>query len=527
MVQKYMGEQGTYYRRHYCTIAICCPSRVSLLTGKHAHNTNVTDVSPPYGGYPKFISQGLNDEYLPVWLQEAGYNTYYTGKLMNAHSTSNYDNPFPKGWTAHDFLIDPGTYKYWNATFQRNTSPPTSFPNEYNTDLVADRALAFLTDAHAASRPFFLGIAPIGPHADTLYPAGATTPIFTIPKPATRHAAAFPNASVPRSPNFNPAAPSLANWIAALPPLNASETAFADAWFRARLQALQAVDELVGRVVERLEELGVGDETFVFYTSDNGFHVGQHRLQPGKSCPVEEDVNVPFFVRGPGVARGEVVERVTTHTDVAPTLFELAGVPLRADFDGEPIPVVAGRGGADGGRREHVNVEYWGPALIGEGMYSPSIAEAADGAYGNNTYKALRIVGESYSFFYTIWCSNEHELYDMESDPGQMHNLLANGTQQPSGLFLGRPVQQLQPRLDALLMVLKSCKSDSCRLPWDSLHPNGTVSVLSDAMNPKYDAFYARQPKIEFSRCEFGYILDAEGPQNVEPYRNGGQENTM
>ncbi|KAL1620837.1 hypothetical protein SLS56_009448 [Neofusicoccum ribis] len=375
-------------------------------------------------------------------------------------------------------LIDPGTYKYWNATFQRNTSPPTSFPDEYNTDLVTSRALAFLDDAHAASRPFFLGIAPIGPHADTLYAAGATTPVFTIPKPATRHAASFPNASVPRTPNFNPAAPSLANWIAALPPLNASETAFADAWFRARVQALQAVDELVGRVVERLEELEVGDETYVFYTSDNGFHVGQHRLQPGKSCPVEEDVNVPFFVRGPGVARGAVVERVTTHTDVAPTLLELAGVPLRADFDGEPIPVVAGRG-----------------------------------AYGNNTYKALRIVGESYSFFYTL------TMY--QSDPGQMHNLLANGTQQPSGLFLGRPVQQLQPRLDALLMVLKSCKSDSCRLPWDSLHPNGTVSVLSDAMNPKYDTFYTRQPKIEFSRCEFGYILDAEGPQNVEPYRVG------
>ena len=52
------------------------------------------------GGYPKFIYEGLNDKYLPVWLQEAGYNTYYTGKLFNAHSTTNYNNPYAGGWNA-------------------------------------------------------------------------------------------------------------------------------------------------------------------------------------------------------------------------------------------------------------------------------------------------------------------------------------------------------------------------------------------------------------------------------------------
>jgi N-acetylglucosamine-6-sulfatase len=115
-VRKRMGEEGTFFSKHYCTVALCCPSRVSLLTGKMAHNTNVTDIAPPYGiyssreyisihflthnvgGYPKFITQGLNDNYLPVWLQDAGYNTYYTGKLMNAHSIATYNKPFPRGW---------------------------------------------------------------------------------------------------------------------------------------------------------------------------------------------------------------------------------------------------------------------------------------------------------------------------------------------------------------------------------------------------------------------------------------------
>ena len=98
-VKQHLIERGTSFSRHYCTTAVCCPSRVTLWTGQAAHNTNVTDVNPPYGGYPKFISQGYNDNYLPVWLQKAGYNTYYTGKLFNVHTVENYHSPFPAGFT--------------------------------------------------------------------------------------------------------------------------------------------------------------------------------------------------------------------------------------------------------------------------------------------------------------------------------------------------------------------------------------------------------------------------------------------
>ena len=97
-VREHFIEEGTTYSNHFCTVALCCPSRVSFLTGKAAHNTNITDVGPPYGGYPKFVKDGWNDKYLPVWLQGAGYNTYYTGKLMNGHSTRSYNQPFPKAW---------------------------------------------------------------------------------------------------------------------------------------------------------------------------------------------------------------------------------------------------------------------------------------------------------------------------------------------------------------------------------------------------------------------------------------------
>lgn len=112
-VQKHFRDEGLTFKQHHATIAICCPSRVSLWTGKAAHNTNVTDVKTPYGGYPKFIDQGWNEKWLPLWLQNEGYQNYYVGKLMNAHNTTNYNSPYPSGfngteckWAKLDIWMD-------------------------------------------------------------------------------------------------------------------------------------------------------------------------------------------------------------------------------------------------------------------------------------------------------------------------------------------------------------------------------------------------------------------------------------
>lgn len=119
-------------------------------------------------------------------------------------------------------------------------------------------------------------------------------------------------------------------------------------------------------LVSRLEESGQLDNTYIIYTSDNGFHIGQHRLPPGKTCGFEEDIRVPLFIRGPGVPEGYVQDSVTTHIDLAPTIFNLAGIPPRADFDGTAIPVTPDFGGT---RHEHVTVEFWGRAVM-EGIHS-------------------------------------------------------------------------------------------------------------------------------------------------------------
>ncbi|KAI1351769.1 Arylsulphatase [Xylaria sp. FL0043] len=507
-VKKHLIEKGTSFNKHYCTTAICCPSRVTLWTGKAAHNTNVTDVSPPYGGYPKFVARGFNRDYFPVWLQQAGYNTYYTGKLFNAHTILNYDKPYPGGFTGSDFLLDPYTYDYLNSTFQRNEEKPRSYEGKYSTDVLAEKTYGFLDDAvrDLHNSPFFITAAPVGPHSNVVYSLKEQKARFSEPISANRHQHLFKDVKVPRTANFNPDQPSGANWLLDLPQQNQSNVDYNDHFYRQRLRALQAVDELVDGLVARLKAYGILDNTYFVFSSDNGFHIGQHRLQPGKTCGYEEDINVPLIVRGPGVAANHSTDVVTSHTDLAPTFLRLLGIPLREDFDGKPIPLTKHEiGSAQRARREHVNVEFWGRA-ISEGEHQILERE-------HNTYKAIRLSSPDYNLYYSVWCNNEHELYDMNLDPGQLDNILAApGSVSGHNLVAGLPVSKVVSRLDALLFVLKSCRGYSCRQPWKQLHPAGDVGSLTDALDSKYDDFYAEQTRVKFETCENGYLVEAEGP---------------
>jgi len=304
------------------------------------------------------------------------------------------------------------------------------------------------------------------------------------------------------------------NWIAELPLQEQDNIDYNDHFYRQRLRALQAVDELVDGLFERLEKYDLLDNTYIFYSTDNGYTIGQHRRQPGKESGFEEDINIPLIIRGPGVAEGRVSSLVTTHTDLAPTFLSLVGGSLDHKLDGTPIPVhdlplVAA---AESGKwHEHVNIEYWGLAVF-EGQYG------GHDVHWNNTYKGLRVIGKGYNLYYSVWCNDEHQLYDLEQDPYQVDNLLASSRKDqnttPARKLLGVPLTKVVSRLDSLLFVLKSCKGDVCRKPWEALHPDGGVETLQDALDKEYDHFYEQeQVRIKYNRCEQGYIIDAEGPQ--------------
>ncbi|RYP13467.1 hypothetical protein DL765_006880 [Monosporascus sp. GIB2] len=396
---------------------------------------------------------------------------------------------------------------------QQNQDAPKAYPGEYSTDLVTAASLGFLDEAIPEGKPFFLGVAPIGPHSETI--KGQFNPAV----PADRHKDLFPGLKVPRTANFNPDTASGASWIKTLQKLNQTVVDYLDKFYRLRILSLQAVDELVNSIVKRLEKSPeVLENTYIIYTTDNGFHVGQHRLAPGKTCPIEEDLNIPFIIRGPGVEKGKTVSVPTSHTDIAPTIFELAGIPLQDDFDGLPMPVTkAQQEAVKVYKTEHVNIEFWGKSLF-EGGFPGDGSGVVKGSGVNNTYKSLRVISEGYDLAYTVWCSNEHELYEMKSDPGQMVNLYETSSRGNSSIY-GWEAQRLISRLDALLLTLKTCKGASCRRPWSTLHPIGDVLSLEQAMDPKFDEFYAEgQNKVSFSACVGGFITDYEGVMESKPF---------
>lgn len=374
---------------------------------------------------------------------------------------SNYDSPFPAGFNGSDFLLDPHTYEYLNASFQRNRDPPVSYEGNYSTDVLAEKAYDFLHTAIAGDQPFFLTIAPNAPHSNVKFlnswfdgNVSAHTIETSPPIPAERHKHLFPDAVVPRTANFNPEEPSAVSWISKLERQNQTNIDFNDEFYRSRLRALQAVDEIVAGVFSRLDESDLLNNTYVFYSSDNGYHIGQHRLQPGKECGFEEDINVPLIVRGPGVPQGQITDIVTSHTDLAPTFLSLAQADPRNDFDGAVIPLTqSGLDEAVNSRHEHVNVEYWGFALA-EGRYGKNV-------YWNNTYKALRLIGDNYNLYYSVWCSGEHELYNMTVRPS--HTTLSLGTTDKK-VVRSIPSQEPLPSQPLLDLPLPSY-CGHCRMP--------------------------------------------------------------
>lgn len=312
------------------------------------------------------------------------------------------------GYTGSEFFLEPFTYQYFNVSVTRDGMPPTNHAGTYSTDLIAHTAQGFLNNAlKEPETPFFMTLAPVAPHGFL-----QESPVVRAgpPQPAPRHRGLFKDYKIPRTENFNPEFPSSVNWIADLERLNDTVIEYNDEYQRLRLRSLMSVDEMVGDVVRRLEAEGVLDNTYIIYTTDNGFHISQHRLHPGKMCGLETDINVPLIIRGPGISAGTTRTAPSTHTDLAPTIMQLAGNKISdKKFDGTPmdlgmpnsIPSI---------RSEHVAVEFWGIGL-GESKYA---SDRGSREYQNNTYKGLRIESEEYGFYYSVWCNNEKELYDMK-----------------------------------------------------------------------------------------------------------------
>ncbi|KAI1827996.1 arylsulfatase [Xylaria intraflava] len=504
VVRRELAEKGTTFSHHYVTIAKCCPSRASLLRGQAGHNTNITEVSAPGGSYDKWLISGENEDYLPHWLTAAGYNAEYIGKIMNGYNTINYNKP-PKGWTRIQTAVDKYTYEYNNVVMSLNGQTPISYPGYHQSDVIRAMALDRIDYLAAQDKPFFLGIAPTSPHVE-LGPG-------KWPVPPVRYANEFPGLKAPRTVNWNPDdayQQQKVSWIKNQPLLNDTSIERLDGLYRARAQSLLGIDDIIEDVIAKLEEKGILNNTYVVFTSDNGWHIGNHRVSAGKSLHYREDSNVPFIVRGPGIPANKTSNLPGAHLDLAPTFLDIAG--LTPDNEAYP-PFLDGRSLLDnwknpeteptqcpvnGGGHEVINVEYWGK---GEEESPWGVIK-----HGNNSYKTLRIVRpDGGTYLYSKWCTGEAELYDTASDPGELTNLALNADGDEA-------TSRLLSRLNALLLAAKSCATDTCRNPWSLLQPepdrravdtqtNMTITCLEQALEPKFDDFFASVPQVSFDRC--------------------------
>ncbi|KAK4047632.1 hypothetical protein OIV83_005290 [Microbotryomycetes sp. JL201] len=509
--QELLVDQGISLTRFYASVSSCCPSRASFLRAQEAHNTNVTSVRLPYGGWQVFNEFGYNGHWLPNFMQNAGYGTYYVGKLMNGQDVNNYNTLPAQGFTESEFLLDPFTYDYWNATFSYNNVKTNKYINQYSTDVVAEKALRMLDSATRDDKPFFVGIAPIGPHFHVNSSLNANPRLFDVPIPAPRHEGMFSDFTLNRDfEAFNPERASGVSWIRNTARLNDTQVDYIENWYRKRLEALQAVDEMVERVVKKLAAAGKLDNTYIIYTSDNGYECNAgHRRQPGKTLPYEPDILVPLAIRGPGVPKAYTDDKsVHSLADLGATIMHLAGAKADYEIDAAVMPITPSlerqlNGGNKGKHRPaktHHLVEYWGASSDVEGIY------AYNQTFGNATYRSVRITEDKYDLAYAVWCTGEHELYDMKRDRAQMHNLMEESRSKL------KDQDRLVSRLDALLLVLKTCKGDVCRYPWAHIFPEGKVQGLKDAMKPKYDKYFNALPKVDFSKCTPGYLRNFEPP---------------
>jgi N-acetylglucosamine-6-sulfatase len=409
-----MNQPGLTFSRAYVVESLCAPSRATLLTGQYPHNHRVVYDDAPGGGFPVFRSR--EGGALPTWLKAVGYHTALVGKYMNGFPIGVPADYVPPGWDywyGHlSAFEDHRYYDYWvndGGTVVRHGESP----DEYSTDLESKRAVEFIQREAGKSEPIFLLLAPEAPHAPAYF--------------ADRHSSEFRDAGCNRSPSFNeddvrdkPA------WVQGIPELTEAEIREADRFEQSRLKSMRAVEEELEQVILALEATGRLERTLIFYTSDNGLLMGEHRVVGRKASHYEESILVPLVVRGPGVAAGRTVAYPVLNVDLAPTFAELAGAPVPDSVDGRSLVPLFGDKLPDPSTwRTDFLVEHWG-----EG---PSYA--------------LR----TKDWLYAELESGEKELYDMVSDPWQIDSR-------------HRKVEpEFMLPFSRRIAALQSCRGASCR----------------------------------------------------------------
>lgn len=396
-------DRGMNFTTAIAPTPICTPGRVTILSGRLAHNTGVYTLTGPYG-FANYASQTPMS--FPVLLSQLGYFNAHIGKDWKGGGGSD------PGWHYWCSLGGNNLYSGTNYSVieQWMGMPGRNYLSaKYSTDFIADRAEAVLTDLAAFPGPFCLMLTPTAPH-------------LPLP-PAQRHnriATMLWKGQLPIRPNYNePDVSDKSSWLIGTATTRSAAVPYANGEYHKRMGSLLAVDEMMLRLFRLLLAQGKWENTVVIVTSDNGYNLGSHRLIH-KQAPYEESIRVPLSIAGPGIPH-DTVDRIVGLHDLAPTLVELAGGPPPVYMDGKSLVPFLNDG-------SEADVPSWRTSIITEydtGGVTPGYNPGGRMGPGYEldipTYRSIRTEDFKYIAF---TATGEEELYALGFDPEEQYNLL-------------------------------------------------------------------------------------------------------
>ena len=433
---KGLVDQSLSFTNLHVTTPFCAPSRAALFRGQYAHRTGVRVNIPDYplslsfrGGYSEFLRQEHEQEELGVWMRRAGYHTMMIGKYHH----NGFDFKIPPGWD--DFYMSNGgrymgTYRFTNRD-NRNGGHSKNPDDVYRTDQEKIDAIRLIklhtgkqtrqstantfssrrklepkttsSTTPVGSQPFFLYLAPLAPHR----PVGND---FTNMVHKARYDDWHPELRIPKTPDFDTAPLSDKPPHRQSPPYTEAELELLHLEYLSRARAVKSVDDLLGEILETLKSCGIRKSTYIFFTSDNGYQLGQHRLH-GKLYPYRICTNVPLYVSGPGITGGTTADHLLGHIDLCPTILELAGAKIPQFVDGKSFTPLLKNPKATNETtwREPVVIENWQ-------------AKRNRGKNFLGAYSGLRY----HNKIYIEWINGDKEYYDFSDDPHELSNAFEN-----------------------------------------------------------------------------------------------------
>ena len=407
-VKRLLASNGVTFTHALSPHPLCCPARAEWMTGQYGQNNGVHHNVGAHGGFRALIDPGNN---LGTWLQRAGYATAMSGKFMNGYTAADGKQA---GWTHWNPSVR-GVYAYRDTTFFDDGAMQTRSGN--TDDAIVRYTTSYIRQFARSGKPFMVWASHLSPHD------AATRHRWGPPIPAPRHRRLFADAVNPstKSPSY----------LTHGRTRTGLGTAGLTHWHRQRIRSLQSVDEGVRSIVDTLRATGELANTYIIFTSDNGYLLGEHNRR-GKNNLYDEALRVPLVVRLPGTHRATRSNEPVTLVDVAPTISDLAGATPTRLVDGSSFEQTLLSG----------HQPWRTVQLVQTGRPSHSLLDPGWAERGIRT--------GTWTYFRKVRTGRE-TLFNRRRDPFEMRNV-------------ARSQPRLVRRFRAELLALETCVGTACNL---------------------------------------------------------------